>query len=205
MKKYRIPSKNSDVRRYAVWKNLKYLVFYIALVVIMNLALWSYLGRRPSGLEPLKWWVYPLFEAMVVVGGWFVCCMTRFVSDRYACGRIRSMRMVRSYGRALSRKAKPTVGFYNYLKVDLACEGGPKSVKVQIFEDGYDGYYREGGTLVKFRGLNYPICLESEAEGAHICAVCGVRCYNGNSTKGDGVLICPSCGRSLIDVNDLER
>ena len=205
MKKYRIPDKNADVRRYAVWKNLKYLVFYIALVVIMNLALWSYLGRRPSGLEPLKWWVYPLFEAMVVVGGWFVCCMTRFVSDRYACGRIRSMRMVRSYGRALSRKAKPTVGFYNYLKVDLACEGGPKSVDVQIFEDGYDGYYREGGTLVKFRGLNYPICLESEAEGAHICAVCGVRSYDGDSTKADEVLTCPSCGHSLIDVNDLER
>lgn len=204
MKKYRIPSKNADVRGYAAWKNLKYLVFYIALVVIMNLAFWSYLGRRPVGLEPLKWWVYPLFEAITVVGGWFVCCMSRFVSDRYACGRIRSMRMVRSYGRALSRQAKLTVGFYNYVKVDLACEGGPKSVNIQIFEDGYDGYYREGGTLVKFRGLNYPLCLESEAEGAHVCTVCGVRSYDKDAERIDGMLVCRSCGHSMIDVEDLE-
>ena len=114
------------------------------------------------------------------------------------------MRMVRSYGRALSRQAKLTVGFYNYVKVDLACEGGPKSVNIQIFEDGYDGYYREGGTLVKFRGLNYPLCLESEAEGAHVCTVCGVRSYDKDAERIDGMLVCRSCGRSMIDVEDLE-
>ena len=205
MKKYRIPRKNADVRGYAIWKNLKYLVFYIAFVAVMSLAFWSYLGRRPEGIEPLKWWVYPLFELTVVVVGWFVCCMSRFTFDRYVCGRISSLRMVRSYGRALSRQARLTVGFYNYVKVDVACENGRKSVNIQIFEDGYDGYYREGGTLVKFRGLNYPLCLEAEAEGAHICAVCGVRSYDKNARRVDGMIACSSCGRSLIDVKDLER
>ncbi len=205
MKKYRIPNKNADVRRYAAWTNLKCLVFYIALVAIMNLAFLSYLGRRPVGLEPLKWWIYPIFEAVIVIGGWFICRMSHFVSDRYVSGRIRSMRMVRSYGWALSRKAKLTVGFYNYVKVDVACEDGRKTVRMQIFEDGYDGYYREGGTLVKFRGLNYPLCLESEAEGAHVCTVCGVRAYDKDVKLGEELSVCSSCGHTLIDIDDLNN
>ena len=202
MKKYKIPKKNADLQKYAVWRNLKYLVFYIALVAVMNLAFLSYLDRRPSGLEALEWWIYPLFEAIVVVGLWFACRMTRFVADRCVSGRIKSMKIVRSYGRALSRRAKLAVGFYNYIKAVVVCKNGRRKIRIQIFEDGYDGYYREGGTIVKLRGLNYPLCLESEAEGVHVCAVCGVRTCNKDAQNTDELPVCSACGHTLIDIND---
>lgn len=203
MKKYKIPKKNADLRFYAVRRNLKRIFSYVLIVVVMNLSMMSYLDKRVAGLPPIKWWVYLIFEAIVVAGGWIVCNMSLFVTDRYASGRIRSMKTVRSYGRFLSRNAKLDVGPYNYLKVVLACKGGRRSVRIQLFEDGYDGYYREGGTLVKFRGLNYPLCLESEADGVHICSVCGVRSYDkGEDTKGKQ-LVCETCRHTIIDVKNL--
>ena len=128
--------------------------------------------------------------------------MSLFVTDRYASGRIKSMKTVRSYGRFLSRNGKMDVGPYNYLKVALVCKHGRRTVRIQLFEDGYDGYYRDGGTLVKFRGLNYPLCLESEADGVHICSVCGVR-YDEQDRAADASLTCYTCRHTLIDVDEM--
>lgn len=202
MKKYKIPKKNVDLRFYAAIRNLKRIFFYVLIVVVMNLAMLSYLDKRVAGLPPIKWWVYLIFETVVIVGGWIVCNMSLFVTDRYASGRIKSMKTVRSYGRFLSRNGKMDVGPYNYLKVALVCKHGRRTVRIQLFEDGYDGYYRDGGTLVKFRGLNYPLCLESEADGVHICSVCGVR-YDEQDRAADASLTCYTCRHTLIDVDEM--
>ncbi|MBE6684681.1 MAG: hypothetical protein E7592_03405 [Ruminococcaceae bacterium] len=202
MKKYKIPKENADLRFYAVARNFKRIFFYVLILVVMNLAMLSYLDKRVAGLPPIKWWGYFVFEMIVVVVGWIVCNMSLFVTDRYAVGRIKSMRTVRSYGRFLSRNAKIDVGPYSYLKVALACKRGRRTVRIQLFEDGYDGYYREGGTLVKFRGLNYPLCLESEADGVHICSVCGVRTYDKEENTTKEQLICETCRHTIIDVKN---
>ena len=199
MKKYKIPKKNIDLRVYAAARNIKRVFFYVLILVVANLSLFSYLGKRVAGLPPIKWWGYLIFELVVVVGGWIVCNMSRFVTDRYASGRIKSIKTVRSYGRFLSRNAKIDVGPYNYSRVTLACRGGRRNVRIQLFEDGYDGYYREGGTLVKFRGLNYPLCIESEADGVHICSVCGVRTYSDESS------VCDTCRHTLISVDEMKK
>ena len=157
---------------------------------------------------PLRWWVYPVYFAAVVLSGWFVCCMHRFALDRDFSGTIKSMSFTRSFDRGLARKAGFNLDDHTYLRiVAVNSRGKKRRINVQLFDDGYDGYYREGGDIVKYRGLNYPICPTSEKEGAHLCAVCGVRTHylEGRRVFGesqpefrDGLMICRACGYTMI-------
>lgn len=211
MKAYKIPEENKDLRKYALWKNLKYLIFYILYIAFFSLAFLYYVKGNHL---PLDLWVYPVFFLAVIVSGWLVCFMTRFCSDRSFTGRIKEMKYSRNYGRGLSRSASFSVDYHTYLKLTaVRRDGKRRRVKIHLFEDGYDGYYRDGGTLVKFRGLSYPLCLESEAEGTHLCGVCGVRTYykNGKMIHGeaepemrDGLIVCRSCGHTLINIDKTE-
>lgn len=215
MKKYRIPIKNKGLRRYAAWKNLKYLLAFVAYIAFFLSAFIYYVQHRPEDADALLPWVYPVFAGVVVVSGWLVCCMSRFVLDRSLSGKIREITVVRNYGRGLSRKATMSVDFHTYLKVSALNERGRKqSVRFPLFDDGYDGYYRENGTIVKFRGLTYPICIESEKEGMHMCGVCGVRTYykDGKQIFGelkpeivDGLIQCRCCNHTLIDIDSIVR
>ncbi len=214
MFRYNIPKRNVDLKKYAIWKNLKYLLGYIGYCALFFLAFAGFMSRRYKGAEPLEWWVYLLFAVVVLVSGWLVCCMYRFVGDRSFSGILKRSDLTRSYDRGLSRKAGFHLEDHTYVKMRLQNEEGKKrKIKVQLFDDGYDGYYKENEEIVKFRGLNYPICIESEREGNHICAVCGVRTYyvEGKMPDGsllpeirDGIMICRSCGHTMINVDELE-
>ena len=200
MKKHKIPKGNKDLRFYAAMRNFKRIFFYALIVIVMNIAMVSYLDGRIAGLPPIKWWGYLIFELVVLVVGWIACNMSAFVSDKYAFGKMKTIKTVRSYGRLLSRRGKLDVGYYNYFKASVIGRNGRRTVRIQLFEDGYDGYYREGGTILKFRGLNYPLCLESEAEGVHICSVCGVRRFDKDAEmSSEAVPTCEVCNHTLID------
>ena len=213
MKRYRIPNENHDLRKYALWKNSKYLLFFVIYVAFFCYAFIAYAGRRPEDADPLAWWIYLLFLGVVLLSGWIICCMGRFLFDRSFTGKIQGTRFVRNYGRGLSRRATMSVDFHTYLKITAVTDSGRrKRVSVPLFDDGYDGYYREDCTIVKFRGLTYPLCLESEAEGAHICGVCGVRTFykEGKVIFGEpepeivnGQIVCRCCRHTLIDVDAL--
>lgn len=209
MHKYKIPKANADLRRYALWKNLKYLLGYIAYIALMASAFLFFLNGRHENLEPLRWWVYPVFCVAVLISGWFIFCMNRFVGDRSFTGRIVSMTFKRDFDRGLNRQAGLSVDDHTYVKITVTdAKGRRRRTKVMLFDDGYDGYFREGRTLVKYRGLNYPLCLQSEEEGVHLCSVCGVRTYykEGKMIHGEtqpkldgNKLICRACGHTLID------
>ncbi len=213
MKNYRIPKENRDLKKYAVWKNLKYLLFFLLYELFLTFAFLFYLNRRYEDAEPLMWWVYLLFGVFALVSGWLISCMTRFLFDRSVSGKIRSFRYLRSYGRGLGRQGQFSLDEHTFVQVVyLNGKGKKKKIKFLLFDDGYDGYYKEGYTLVKFRGLNYPLCLESEQEGAHLCTVCGVRTYykEGKVVFGEaepeiinGLLICRSCRHTLINTKQL--
>ena len=208
MIKYSIPKSNKDLKELAIRKNVKYILCYVLYLAFFTLAMVSFVSNRYDGAAPLKWWVYPVYFTVVAVSGWMICFMNRFVFDHSFSGKIEKMSFSRSFGRGLSRNAKLSIDYHTYIKLVACDERGKKhKVKVQLFDDGYDGYYKEGGEVVKFRGLNYPLCLESEVEGAHMCAVCGVRtCYvEGKTVHGtlkpefrDGTMICRSCGHTMI-------
>ena len=206
--KYTIPETNKDLKTYAMRKNIKYLLSYILYVAFFASAFIYYVSNRYEGAESLKWWVYPVYFTSVLVSGWFICFMNRFLFDRSFSGKIASMGFSRSFDRGLSRKAGLSIDDHTYLKLVAVRENGRKiKVKIQLFDDGYDGYYKEGEEIVKFRGLNYPLSLESEKNGAHICAVCGVRTYyaDGKAVHGtlvpefrDGMMICRACGHTMM-------
>ena len=212
MQKYRIPDKNTDLRKYAVWRNLKYLLGFVVYVAIMAAAFIFFLQGRNEDLKPLHWCVYIIYPVAVLVSGWFIFRMTRFFFDRSFSGEIVAMSFSRDFGRGINRQARFSLDYHTYRTISVRDSKGKKrKVKVTLFDDGYDGYFCEGRTLIKYRGLNYPICPESEGDGAHICTVCGVRTYykegkmkDGESTPTiiDGVMICRACGHTLIDFKE---
>ena len=208
MHKCKIPKANRDLRRYALWKNLKYILGYTAYIAFMAAAFWFFLEGRHENLGPLRWWVYPVFVGAVLVSGWFIFCMSRFVSDRSFKGRIVSMTFKRDFDRGLNRQAGFSVDDHTYVKFTVVDEKGRRHrTKVMLFDDGYDGYFREGRTLIKYRGLNYPLCPQAEEEGVHLCSVCGVRTYYKEGRMKDGemrpemlgdLIVCRSCGHTLM-------
>ena len=208
MRKNQIPRENRDLRRYAVWKNLKYLLGYLAYIASLAFGFAFYLNGRHENAEPLAWWVYYLYPAAVLVSGWFIFCMNRFVSDVSFTGKIVSMDFKRDFDRGIDRRAGFSLDDHTYVRIAAIDEKGKKrKTRVTLFDDGFDCYYREGATLIKTRGLNYPIVPESENEGNHICAVCGVRTYykEGKMIHGEAeprrigdIIICRSCGHTLI-------
>lgn len=209
MKKYRIPKVNSDLRRYAVLKQVKRAVGFAAYCAIFALAYIFYLqGALREPLTPL---FLAIFIAAVVISGVAIFRFDRFFTDKSLSGKILSIKVTRSYGRGMTRSARISLDFHTYNRITVTDgEGRRCKVKVQLFDDGFDGYYREGETLVAFRGLNYPLSLDAESRGEHICTVCGVRCYDrdraaeGLIKKGEDGL-CPSCRRTMIEVEEMTK
>ncbi len=208
MKKYKIPQKNGDLKRYAALRHLKYLCFYILYILFFTAAFAFFMNGRYEDAEPLGVWVYVLFPLAVLLSGWFVCCMNRFVGDRFVSGRIKEMKYVRDYGRGVDRRAGFSLDFHTYIKLVVTDDNGRRRrIKVPLFADGFDGYYAEGSELIKLRGLNYPVVKESLDKGVLLCAVCGVRTVV-SEIQIDGAIspkrikgryICRSCGHSLIE------
>ena len=69
MQKNKIPRENADLCRYAVWKNLKYLLGYVLYIATLVAGFLFFLNGRHENAEPLRWWVYVLYPAAVLVSG----------------------------------------------------------------------------------------------------------------------------------------
>ena len=210
MKKIAIPKQNRDLRKYALRRSIMPPALYVAYITFFAYAFYFYLVRRPKNLGIIPWWVHLIYALAIVVSGFVVFRLGRCLTDKNMTGRIEDYKVTRNYGRGLSRKAGTVMDFHTYIKITVINENGKKRrVTAQLFEDGYDGYYKSNGFLVKYKGLNYPICRESEEEGIHICTVCGVRTFykEGKAIHGeaqpeirDGLVICRSCGHTLINL-----
>ncbi len=213
MNKYRIPQRNKDLKRFAFWRNMKYLLLFVGYLCFWSFGLLFYLSRRYVGASRLEWWVYLLFTLTMLISGWCICFMNRFIFDRSRTGRLSETQYTRNFDRGLSRRGKFSLDEHTYIKAKLVLpDGKTKKVKFPLFDDGYDGYYCEGDEIVKFRGLNYPLSLRAEEEGIHLCTVCGVRTFykEGKAIHGeaqpeirDGLLICRSCKHTMIDIHEL--
>ncbi len=206
--KNRIPEENFDLCKYARWNKIKYPLLYALYVAFFATAFVFYVTGRHESFEPLKLWVYPVYALVILVSGWLVCMMPRYTSDVSFTGKIVSMSLTRNFDRGLSRNASTKLDEHTYLKMTcIDSNGKRRRLRIMLFADGYDGYFAEGKTIVKYKGLNYPICPESEAEGTHLCAVCGVRTYykDGKIIHGEAqprmagdLIICRSCNHTLI-------
>ena len=206
MRKIKIPKRNRDVRISAAIRNLKKLFFYIAYIVMWAVA-YSFYLKAPIHRK-FEWWLMAIFCAVVLVSGWLIFNMNKFILDRSFKGKIESMKVTRSYGRGVSRNGRFKIDYHTYRVLKIKDDKGKKrKLRFQLFDDGYDLYYREGDTVVYFRGTRYPICYEAEGRGEHICVVCGVRV---NEPKHHGereanLDYCEACRKTLIKIDELEK
>ncbi|MBQ8407741.1 MAG: hypothetical protein IJY39_02620 [Clostridia bacterium] len=208
-----LPMLNHSLRKYARVKMLKCVLFYAAYIAFLFAAFLSFINNRHEDAEPLQQWVYYIFGVFVLISGWWLFTMDRFVFERTVSGKIVKYNIKRNYGRSITRNAYFVIKEFTYIYLTLESNTGKRNrIKVQLFDDGYDGYYKEGDTIVRYRGLNYPISINSELNHLHLCPVCGVRTYYNDAKHVDGTLIpdfvdglikCSCCDHLLIDVNDL--
>ena len=205
MSRVKIPKKNSDVRVRAFFRNFKRLLFYIAYIVMWAVAYRFYL-KAPLHRK-FEWWLMLIFCAVVLISGWLIFNMTRFVFERSFSGRIESMKISRTYGRGVSRNGRFKVDYQTYRVFRIRDERGRrKKLRFQLFDDGYDLYYREGDSIAFFRGTRYPLCYEAEKRGEHICVLCGVR-VNEPRQEGEreaNLEYCEACRKTLINIDDID-
>ena len=207
-----VPKLNDKLIKYANTRMIKCVVYYTAYIAILSFAFWSFLSNRHEDAEPLQDWVLYIFVLFVLISGWWLFNMTRVLFERTVSGRITQYAIKRNYGRSITRNASFIIKEFTYIYLTITTDNGKRRrIKVQLFDDGYDGYYKEGDTIVRYRGLNYPISIQSEADHAHLCPVCGVRTYynankhiNGTLMPNfvDGLIICRCCKYPLIKTND---
>ncbi len=201
MKAYKIPNKNSDLRRYALLKNAKRLIFCLLYYAFFALAYLFYL--EDARHKPLSPPYLVIFSLAVIISGFLIFKMNSFFFDRSFTGKIRAISFARNYDRGINRRAKHSFDFHTYLRIVITDKRGRRrKIRVPLFDDGFDGYYKDGDTVAAFRGLNYPLSLEAESRGERICVICGVRSYE---KKGQAQDRCPSCNYSLIDIADLKE
>jgi hypothetical protein len=206
MKRHRIPKKNPDLRRYAFMRNFKRMAFFLLYIVMWAAAYKVYLTNPVAKPFGILAWV--IFSAAVVVSGCAIFRMDKFISERNFTGKIVSMKVSRTYGRGMTRVGGSSVDFFTYRILRIKdSKGRKKRLKFQLFDDGYDLYYREGDTVAYFRGTTYPLCHEAEARGEHICVACGVRAYESkkHGAREVNTEYCESCGRSFIKYEDLQN
>ncbi len=201
----KIPRRNKDLKTYAFFANFKRIVLYLLYIAFWAVGYLVYLERPLS--KPFGLWPMLIFMTAVLVSGFVIFKVNKFLFDTSIRGRIDSFKITRNYDRGMNRQGKTSLDQHTY--INLYVSSGrviKRKIKLQLFDDGYDLYYREGDSIIAFRGLNYPLCVEAEERGERICAVCGVRRYN---RVQDGRLINPSdtcecCGHSFINIEDIK-
>ena len=205
MRKPRIPKRNRDVRARAFLRNFSRIALYLCYLALWGLGYAFYLSYPIN--KPFAWWVMILFCAAVAVSGWILFDMTKFIREHSFTGKIESMKVSRSYGRGVTRQGRFKIDYHtNRVLYARDSKGKRRKIRFQLFDDGYDLYYREGDRVIYFRGTRYPLSVEAEERGEHICVLCGVR-VNEPKKHGEREVDtdrCESCRRSLIKVSDLK-
>ena len=207
-----VPKLNDKLTKYAKTKMFKCVAYYGAYIVFLSAAFGSFVNNRHEDAEPLPIWSAYVFATFVLISGWWLFNMNRVIFERTISGRITQYTIKRNYGRSISRNASFIIKEFTYIYLTITTDSGKRRhIKVQLFDDGYDGYYKEGDTIVRYRGLNYPISIQSELDHAHLCPVCGVRTYYNENrhidrTQSpdfvDGWIVCRCCSYPLIKIEN---
>ena len=204
MSRIKIPQRNRDVRRSAFFRNFRKIALYIAYIIMWAFAYMFYL-KAPLHRK-FEWWLMLIFCAVVLGSGWLIFNVKKFVSDRSIKGRIETMKMSRTYGRGVSREGRIKVDYQTLriLKIREA-NGKCRKLRFQLFDDGYDLYYREGDEVIYFRGTRYPLCAEAEKRGEHICVLCGVRVNEPRhfGEREANLDYCEACKKTLVRIDEI--
>ena len=187
-------------------RNFKRIAFFLLYVCMWALGYLFYLSNPYN--KPLSWWMMLIFCTLIAVSGFFIFNVGKFLTERSFVGIIKSMSVSRTYGRGVTREGRFKIDYHTYRVLKITDSMGRKrKLRFQLFDDGYDLYYREGDTVAYFRGTGYPLSLESEGRGEHICVMCGVRAIERRHHKDREVNTeyCEACGKTLVKISSLEK
>lgn len=202
----KIPKECRDVRCAAFMRNFKRIALFLLYVGIWALGYLFYLSNPYN--KPFSWWAMLIFCVIVAASGFFIFNIGKFLTEKSFVGIIKSMSVSRTYGRGVTRDGRFKIDYHTYRVLKITDSKGKKrKLRFQLFDDGYDLYYREGDTVTYFRGTTYPLSFEAEERGEHICVMCGVRAIE---TKKHGerpinTEYCEACGKRLVKISSLEK
>lgn len=203
--KPRIPRENGDVRRAAFMRNFNRVALFLFYAGLWAVGYLFYLSNPHN--KPFSWWVMLIFCVTILISGYFIFNVGKFLTEKNLVGIIKSMSVSRTYGRGVTREGRFKIDYHTYRVLKIVDSKGKKrKLKFQLFDDGYDLYYREGDRVAYFRGTKYPICFEAEERGEHICVMCGVRVKE-TRRHGDreaNTDYCEACGYSLINTDEIK-
>ncbi len=202
----KIPKNTRDVRRAAFMRNFKRITLFLLYAALWALGYLFYLSNPYN--KPFSWWAMLIFCILIAVSGFFLFDVGKFLTEKSFVGIVKSMSVSRTYGRGVTRDGKFKIDYHTYRVLKITDSKGKKrKLRFQLFDDGYDLYYREGDTVAYFRGTTYPLSLESEGRGEHICVMCGVRVIEPRHHKDREVNTeyCEACGKTLVKISSLEK
>ncbi len=195
-----IPSKNSDLRRYVIKKQLLRATGLAAWLLAFWVGAMMY-NRNHQTYPPerlMTEWRLVGWMAIALVTGCLLFRAWKLVFPLPRRGRVLSTGLSHSYTSSEDPGTLSGTRFDFRLRTAL-CIRLPNGKKRKLrFEQkiGSYAYYHEGAELVRFYGLPYPIDLDPKAPNGYVCVACG-RIHSEKHTH------CTSCGLSLIDPADL--
>ena len=183
----RIPQDNPDLIRYALLTNVKRGFGFLAWVAVWGLAFYHYFSDRYLS----SWIRLGLSAVAVLVAGWILFEMKKFLFERSFRGKVLSIKVRRTYGRVRGANGKKQPRYYEQLVFVVEAENGKKKKLVVPQKNNLLHCYKVGRTITHYRGLTYPIAKIEEDNSYKICAVCG-------RTEKEGKDRCRACDRTLI-------
>lgn len=196
-----IPSKNADLRRYVLKKELRRILLYLLWLITFYAAAVSYnLNHQTYApekrMEGFKMVLWMLIAATI---GFFLFRIYEFFTLRAARGTVLTSRLSHTYTTTNEPLHGRRDGGYDFRLHTALILQKPNGKKQRLrFEQktGSYQYYHEGADLIRFRSLPYPIHLDPSSPNGFVCVACG-RMHKTLQSH------CDQCGLSLIDPKDI--
>ena len=194
---YRIPPKNSDLKRLALRRDLLRILFcllWIALWIVSGI-LYNINNKHYPATLLVKGWRFFFLCLFATLSGLLLFRMWRLFTRRPLAGRVITSELSHAY----TKSDDPNSHSFDFrLRTSVTIQTAKKRKHRISFEqkNGFYLYYREGESLVRFRSLPYPVNTDPSAPHGYLCAACG----RIHPTLPD---VCEKCGHTVIDPRDL--
>ncbi len=196
-----IPPRHQDLRRYVFKNDLRRILLYLTWILIFLGGAMAY-NHNHQTYPPERLmigWRLVGWMAVAIAIGFFLFRIWKFFLVPTRRGTVIRTGLAHTYtpGEEPGPRAKTSYDFR--LKTTLLIRR-PNGKKARLRFEQKTGsylYYHEGMSLIRYRGLPYPIDTDPTAPHGYVCVACG-RIHEELQEK------CEGCGLSLIDPKELQ-
>ncbi len=196
-----IPPRHQDLRRYVRKNDLRRILLYLAWILIFFGGAMAYNqnhqtyppDRLMTGWRLLGW------MAIALVSGFFLFRIWKLFLHPTYRGEVIRTGLAHTYapGEEPNLSSKTNYDFRLKTTLLIRLPNGKKRRLRFEQKPGSYLYYREGMSLIRYRGLPYPINPDPTSPNGYVCVACGRIHEHLQKT-------CEECGLSLIDPRELQ-